>query len=81
MNPTFKNILLISAKNAVNALITNISASQLWPLVFNLHSKSGIFNFVKLILTVIGSREVMVWLPKILKWSQTDVDTTLIQDK
>jgi len=74
MNPILSRILLISAKNAVNVLIVN---SGLWlgdPEHFNLHSLSGVKHMAMTALWLVASREGTVWVPKILKWSQTNGD-------
>ena len=70
MNPALKSILIIAAKNAVNALLTN---TGLWLMdngVYNF-SHSGIVHMLKAGGMVILSRESMIWLPKIIKWSTT----------
>ena len=71
MNPKLKMFLLISLKQAVNALLTNAAASQIWPHLFDVHTRAGWFAIAKLIGTVVGAREVMVWAPKVLAWSQS----------
>lgn len=74
MNPRLKVILTIAAKNAVNALLTNMSASQVWPQLFNLHSHAGVIAVAKLAGMVVGVRECMIWVPLILKWSATNAN-------
>lgn len=74
MNGTFKKVLIISAKNAVNALLTN---SVLMTTLGNwqqLHSASGWVVVAKVTLSCVLAREAMVWGPKILAWSQSDVN-------
>lgn len=72
MNPTLKNILIVSAKNAVNAILTNGALMAMMSGTFHLHSWQGVKHIMEATLSVIGSREAMIWVPKILKWSTTD---------
>lgn len=79
MNPAIKNFFLISAKNAVNALLLNTALWAKFPGVFNLNSKAGLWNFGYGILICIGSREVAVWGPVLLQWSSTSANPAAIQ--
>jgi hypothetical protein len=72
VNPTLKLVLLVSVKNAVNAVLTNSAFMAMLPTVFNMHSHDGWWNIGKMALATIGSRESMIWLPKMLKWSTTE---------
>lgn len=69
-----KNFFLIVAKNAVNALIVNASAWFILPANFNFHDTASEWNIAKLALGTIVAREVVVWGPVILKWSNTDAN-------
>jgi hypothetical protein len=71
MNPTLKNALIYSAKNAVNALLTNASMTILFPQFMQWHTADWWWNVGKVALSAIISREVLVWGPKLLKWSTT----------
>ena len=71
MNPTVKNILLIAAKNAVNAILTSSALMALNWGAFNYQTVDGWWNLAKVVIAVIGAREVTVWLPILLKWSST----------
>jgi hypothetical protein len=73
MNPKTKKYLIISAKHAVNALLTNGGLWALFPKTFNFHDWTGMLAFLKATAVIILTREVMVWGPKIVKWSSTDV--------
>jgi hypothetical protein len=66
---TWRKLWLYSFKNAVNALIVNSGMWLIDPHDFNLHDWAGIIKMAKMALAVIGSREVTVWLPHLLKWS------------
>lgn len=72
MNPTLKNILIISAKNAVNAVLTNSALMAMMSETFNLHSWDGVKHILMAAGSVIGSREAMIWIPKLLRWSTND---------
>lgn len=73
MSPNVKNVLIIIAKNAVNAVLTNATLMatmhQTFYLTGNWH---GIDNMLKVTLGVVLAREGVVFLPVILKWSQTN---------
>jgi hypothetical protein len=71
-HPTIKAILTISLKNAVNAVLTNGSLMVMLSDVFNVHSAAGWWNILKATASVIGAREGMIWIPKLLKWSTTN---------
>lgn len=74
MNPSVQNFLVIVAKNAVNAILTNAGLMTMMSGAFNIHSSSGWWNLGKATLVVIGSREAMVWVPILLQWSKTSAD-------
>jgi hypothetical protein len=71
MNATVRAILINAAKNAVNAALTALGPMAMWSAEFNLHDWSGI----KHVLIIMGSaalaREISVYYPEILKWSQS----------
>lgn len=71
MKPKLKAFLIISAKNAVNALIVNSAAWLVVPKDFNLHNWTGTDHILWLALGVVVAREGTVWLPKLLQWSQS----------
>lgn len=73
MNATVKTILVVSAKNAVNAILTNGALMTLFSGTFHLHSWAGALNVLKATGAVIGIREAQIWVPKLLKWS-TDAE-------
>jgi len=74
MNSTIKKILTISLKHAVNSLLVNSAFLALFPATFQVHTRAGWFNLAKSALAIIGSREAMVWVPKVLKWTTTDTE-------
>lgn len=74
LNQTFKNILVIAAKNAVNAIVTNGTLMAMLPGVINLNSTAGLWNVLKVTISTVVAREGIVWLPKIIKWSATNAD-------
>lgn len=71
MNATFKSFLIIAAKNAVNAVITNATLMATLPGVINLSSSAGLWNILKVTGGTIVAREVTVWGPVLIKWSTT----------
>jgi hypothetical protein len=74
MNAKIKNFLTISAKNGINALLTSSALMALNWGAFNVTSKSGWWNLLKVCASVIGAREATVWLPILLKWSSTSAN-------
>ena len=72
MNATLKKVLLISAKNAVNAVLTNGTLLAAMPGVINLHSSDGLWNILKVTIGVVISREAMIWVPVLIKWSTSN---------
>lgn len=82
MNPKLKSFLLICAKNAVNAVLTNAGLMASMSQTFNLHDWPGLKHILYAAASVIASREAMVWGPKILSWSTTNsLPTTTPQEK
>lgn len=69
-----KQVLIISAKHAVNSLLVNSAFLALFPATFQIHTKAGWFNLLKSAAAIIGSREAMVWVPKVLKWTTTGTE-------
>lgn len=73
-NSAVKDVLVIAAKNAVNALLTSSAFMAMMSGAFNIHSTNGWWNLGKAALGVVGAREAMVWIPRLLKWSQSNGD-------
>src|SRR4051794_15216086 len=74
MNISLKKVLIVSAKNAVNAILTN---SVLMTTLGNwqqLHTAAGWVVVGKVTLSCILAREAMVWVPKVLAWSQSETN-------
>lgn len=72
MHPKLKQFLLISAKNAVNAILTNSAILA----IFHQHMSDlrtrhewGIIGWMTL--SCVAIREGTVWLPKLLAWSNS----------
>ncbi len=74
MNPTLKLVLIISAKHAVNSLLVNSAFLALFPATFQIHTMAGWLNLLKSALAIIASREAMVWIPRVLKWTTTGTE-------
>lgn len=79
MNPRLKNILLIIAKNAVNAVITNTALIGMMHNTFNTSSVAGWQALGKATLAVVAGREIVVFLPIVLKWSSTSANPSAIE--
>jgi hypothetical protein len=73
LGPKMKKALVISAKHAVNAVLTDTALSQFFPLIFNFHSAAGLVAFAKGAGAAVLAREIAVWLPPLLKWSQENL--------
>lgn len=71
MNQKVKSVLLISLKNAVNALLVNTGAWLGDPHTFNFTSAHGWSHMARLAGWVVAAREGMVWIPKLIAWSQS----------
>jgi len=67
--------LQIAAKHGVNAAI--LSAVQVYhdPADNNFHSWHGLYGIAWIIFSAVGARELAVFLPKLLKWSQTGTES------
>jgi len=74
-----KKFLIICAKNAVNAVLTNSSLMALMHGTFNLYSRDGMWNLGKATLSVVAAREVLVWGPVIMRWSMKDASPDDLQ--
>lgn len=69
---TLRNFGIVVAKNAVNAVLTNAALMAMFAGQFNnVTSTVGWWNIGKVTVAVVGGRELAVWLPKLLKWSQS----------
>lgn len=79
MNAKFKSFLVISAKNALNAVLTNAALMTTFHDWGKLATKAGWAHVGWTTLAVVGAREASVWIPKLLAWSTSptteDVDS------
>lgn len=71
MNPALKNFLIFAAKNAVNAALTALTPVFATPQAYNLNTKTGLEHVGLLVLGAVVSRELTVWVPKLMSWSTT----------
>ena len=72
MNPTLRKVLVYSAKNAVNAVLTNAGLTAMFPQFMHWgHPLQWWVDVGKVALSSVVARELLVWGPKLLKWSQT----------
>lgn len=79
LHPAVKSFLIISAKNAVFAILTNSALMIQWHSIFNFDNWPGVWAVFRATASVIAAREGLVWLPKLLKWSQTGADANDLQ--
>jgi len=77
MNPKLKGILIKAAKNAVNAALVSLTPIFHDPRDYNLHSLAGLEHVGLLVAGAIVSRELLVWAPLLLAWSQTAMLTIM----
>lgn len=71
MNPSLRAGLIYAAKNGVNAMLTAVPTPVLMPSTFNFSNFRGLEHLFEVMLSAAVARELMVWIPKLLKWSQT----------
>jgi hypothetical protein len=71
VHPKIKLFLIVSLKNAVNAVLMNSALMLQWHFIFNFNNLAGALAVLKATASVVGTREAMIWGPKLLKWSQT----------
>jgi hypothetical protein len=76
---TVKQFFIISAKQAVNVLLLDTGLYVGFPDVFPLANLKGIEHIGYAALLAIGTREVAVWMPVLLKWSNTNATPDELQ--
>jgi len=74
MNATLKSVLIKVAKQAVNASLITVAPIIATPAAYNLTSVSGLEHVGLLIGGAVAAREILVWYPVLLKWSQSNGD-------
>lgn len=74
LHPAVKSFFIISLKNAVFAILTNSALMIQWHSIFNFDNWPGVWAVARATFAVIAAREGLVWLPKLLKWSQTGAE-------
>ena len=72
MNATLKAGLIIAAKQAVNALLTNSAMTVFFPQFMGWHTGAWWWNVGRVAVGTVLSREALVWGPKLLAWSQSN---------
>lgn len=78
MNPAFRKLLENIAKNATNAALTALGPVTMWSSQFNFNDWHGIKHILLIMGSAAISREVLVYVPQILQWSQsTEVIATV----
>ena len=79
MNPKLKNFLMIVIKNAVNAVLASGILKVLISGTFNMAGANDWWNLGKACASVIIAREIVVWGPILLNWTQTNADPSTLQ--
>ena len=74
MNLALKNVLTITAKNAVNAVLVSGVMKVLFTGNFQFSSRKDWLQFGAALLNTVAVRETMVWVPILLKWSVTSAN-------
>jgi len=74
MNAQVKNFLVISLKNAVNAILVSGILKILFTGSFNFTSRHDWIQFGWSFLSTVAVREAMVWGPILLQWSVTSAN-------
>lgn len=67
----WKAIAMTAAKQAVNAALVTLAPMFSAPDRFNWHSVQGIEHMASLVGGAVLAREALVWVPKIMAWSQS----------
>jgi hypothetical protein len=68
LSPKVKALLIISAKQAVGAVMGNSALWALMPTTFNFHDTAGWSHFGLATLSFIWAAEGKVWIPKLYTW-------------
>lgn len=71
MNPTMKEFLIVVAKQAVIGASTVTVAIWQSPATYQLSTGKGWEHVGLLLLGAIGTREAIVWGPKVLAWANS----------
>lgn len=71
INPAFKSFLINATKQAISAAIATLVPIFNAPDQFNLHSAAGIRHVLYLVAAAIGTREALVYGPKLIAWTQS----------
>lgn len=72
MSPNLKSFLIKVAKQAVNAALVSLGPVFATPNAYNLTTTTGLEHVGFLVIGAVGAREILVWVPVLIKWSQSD---------
>ena len=64
-------IRTVAMKNAVNAVLMTLTPVFQSPGTYNLHTGIGWVHLAELVSGAVLSRELLVWGPKVLAWSNS----------
>lgn len=71
MSPKLKKIWEISWKNGLNALLVNTALMGGFHDRFNFDNWAGVKSVLFMVFVTIGAREASIWIPVLLKLSQS----------
>jgi hypothetical protein len=71
MNQKVKQVLVVSAKNAVNAALMLTADVIHQPTLYNFHTREGRLGVLYSVAKAILAREAVIWGPKLLAWSSS----------
>lgn len=74
---TLKSFFVIFLKNLVNALLTNSTLLALWHSQVNF-SHAGMVNMLRVAGSCVLAREIIVWGPIVMRWSNTNADPSAL---
>jgi hypothetical protein len=80
MNQKVKTFLVIAAKQAIIGASTALSVAWQDPAKFNLTHWRGLEHVALTVISAIGSREILVWGPKILAWANSSTPDGPVAD-
>lgn len=78
MNTKLKSVLVIVAKQAVNAALVTLGPVIADPAAYSLHTLHGWRDIGVTVAGAVVAREITVWLPKLMAWSNSVVAVLLV---
>jgi len=81
MSAKLKAFLIVCAKIAVNAVLTSVAFTTIMSGTFSVTTANGWWNLGKAMLIIVGGRELVVWVPVWLNWSNTNASPSVLQGR